>query len=137
MSSGSVAPTLPAYFGKNAADVPPAACREYEPLVYEVWMLVQATRSLDGLPQNISPEQRPLKNAWLETFALHFRNLAEFLWPNRVTKTGKRRSPKPSDAVVGSFTSGWTPPEPPGLNDFDRARWQRDRPPHDATPHGH
>ena len=124
MSESSVAPKapekLPAYFQKNAADVSLTAWREYEPLVYEVWMLAEVTKKLDALPKDerLPAEHRSLKNALIETFALHFRNLAEFLWPNRISKKGNRRNPQPSDATVGCFTPRWTPAEPPGLNDL-------------------
>jgi hypothetical protein len=79
-----------------------------------------AAQQIAAIPNDrcLSDEQRVIKNALIESFALHFRNLAEFLWPERTTKKGNKRAPQKSDPVVGYFTAGWLPPEPAGLNDL-------------------
>jgi len=91
---------LPPYFERNAADVRPEEWPTYEPLAYEVWMLEAVARRLAALPadESLPDEDRSLKNALLESFALHFRNLAEFLWPSK--------NPRPTDASIGHFTRG-------------------------------
>ena len=85
---------LPPYFERNAADVRPEEWPTYEPLAYEVWMLEAVARRLAALPadESLPDEDRPLKNALLESFALHVRNLAEFLWPSTVSIRGQRMS---------------------------------------------
>ena len=105
---------LPAYFKRKAVNVAPEEWREYEPLAYEVWMLEAVARRLAALPadESLSDEDRPLKNALIESFALHFRNLASFLWPSE--------EPRPKDVVVGHFAPEWLPAKPPGLDDLVR-----------------
>jgi hypothetical protein len=97
---------LPPYFERNAADVRPEEWPTYEPLAYEVWMLEAVARRLAALPadESLPDEDRPLKNALLESFALHFRNLAEFLWPSK--------HPRPTDVAIGHFTQGGSPNQP-------------------------
>ena len=97
---------LPPYFERNAADVRPEEWPTYEPLAYEVWMLEAVARRLAALPadESLPDEDRPLKNALLESFALHFRNLAEFFWPSK--------HPRPTDVAIGHFTQGGSPNEP-------------------------
>jgi hypothetical protein len=105
---------LPPYFERNAADVKPEEWPTYEPLAYEVWMLEAVARRLAALPadESLRDEDRPLKNALLESFALHFRNLAEFLWPSK--------NPRRTDVAIGHFTQGWSPNQPRPDDLFDR-----------------
>ncbi len=64
-----------------------------EHLLYEVQMLFITGLSLLGRPQQLS---EPIKNAVIESFAMHTRNLIDFLYPSQVRDT---------DVVAGHFCS--------------------------------
>jgi len=82
-------------------------------------MFDAVARELAALSQRRRPCDPPsvVENAHIESFGIHFRNLAEFLWPTRLTKNGERRTPKKGDVVAGHFAPGWIAPEPTNLND--------------------
>ena len=89
---------LPAYFKRNTSDLSAADLQEYEALAYEVEMFGEAAR----LIREMAPStEQALKNAVIESFATHFRNLAFFLW---------RPASKQTDVVAATFASGWTAP---------------------------
>jgi hypothetical protein len=90
----------PAYFkAPDAAKVPRDAWGEYEPIVYEVRTFVDIARRLKDLPRDAD---RADANAVIESFALHFRNLADFLW----------KQPSGTDVGARHFAPGWAPDTP-------------------------
>ena len=121
MTSTPTIPPDPPYFGyEKADDVPSDAWRAYAPLTYEVEMLDAVARRINELSRQepLCDSQRMVKNALLESFGIHFRNLAEFLWPNRLTKKGQRRAPQSTDVVAKHVAPDWTGAEPQDLNDI-------------------
>lgn len=99
MATGST----PSYFAKNAAALVPAQLQEYEPLAYEIEML----REIAALAVRLTsgPGLTPLmENLLTEAFALHFRNLAAFLWPGQWPRKrdvlGKHFASDPSSWVL-------------------------------------
>jgi len=105
----------PAYFERCAADVDASGWREYQPLVYEVRMLAELTRLIRALPADDRPSasQQAANSALIESFAVHFRNLADFLWPPKNPKWG-------TDVAVGQFVPGWAPSQARPVDLIDR-----------------
>jgi hypothetical protein len=99
---------LPAYYGKPAAKVTATEWPEYEALAYEIEMQGATARLLASPPD----EPIPTRNALLESFALHFRNLVAFFWP--------ASEPLPKDVLVGHLAPGWQPQEPGDLRKLTR-----------------
>jgi hypothetical protein len=109
------AASIPSYYGKHTDTLTPAQLQEYDALAYEVEMLHEiAVWARQGAPS------RPqiVENVLAESFALHFRNLASFLWSK-----SKRRYP--TDVLARDFVSdlSWPPrAKPPDIQPFvDRA----------------
>lgn len=52
--------------------------RSAEHVFYEIWMFLEVTHNLARLPQ--TPQYQFIRNAYLECFATHLRNLLEFFY---------------------------------------------------------
>ena len=102
---------LPSYFGKVTATLMPADLRAYEPLAYEIEMLVAIARLVvsweAGWPAQFT------ESLVAEAFALHVRNVSEFFWP---------KSDRTTDVHAKHFASDPTrwvgPSEPSGQGDI-------------------
>jgi len=102
---GNATESLPAYFERKTSELTAVELREYEALAYEIEMLGEVTRllaSMTNAPQG-------LKNVLVESFAVHYRNLASFLWPPSQPKKKKKRG---TDVLAHHFAERWAPTDP-------------------------
>jgi hypothetical protein len=102
----------PAYHGKDTTTLT-TELQQYHALAYEFEMLDEIVRLLERDHPAKPPQE--LENVLTQSFAIHVRNLKEFLWRPR-TKSTKGTDVLAVDLIAAEAV--WPPPKPARLDDL-------------------